>query len=385
VSGERGRVLQLCEPPDGGAAVNATELALRLTALGFDVEYAGPLAARRYERLASAGVPVHRLPLAPGYFNSRDDVAAMRGLRELLRRGRYQLVHCHSAKAGVLGRLAARGTDARVVYSPHNFPFMGDHTRLRVTAATLIERRLAPLTDAILCVCEWERRLALERRIAPPERLHVVHNGTDPCPAGASPDPRLKAMREEGPLAGTVAGLRRFKGIEVLVDAAPAVLERVPGARLAIVGDGPLRAALEERARRLGLMDGGRVVFLDFHEPAARYLRALDLYVLPSLLEAFPIGVLEALACGVPQVATDVGGTSEAVAAETGVLVPPGSPGALADAIAGLLEDPERRRAMAAASPRRHAERFLADAMAAGTARLYDELLGGRDYARRGR
>jgi glycosyltransferase involved in cell wall biosynthesis len=385
VSGARGRVLQLCEPPDGGAAVNATELALRLSALGFDVEYAGPLAARRYERLAAAGIPVHRLPLAPGYFNTREDAAAMRGLRRLLRRGRYQLVHCHSAKAGVLGRLAARGERARVVYSPHNFPFMGDHPRVRVAAATLIERRLTPLTDAILCVCEWERRLALERRIAPPERLHVVHNGTDPCPAATDPDPLVTAMRAAGPVAGTVAGLRRFKGVEVLIDAAPAVLERVPEARLAIVGDGPLRPALEERARRLGLLRDERLAFLDFHEPAARYLLALDVYVLPSLLEAFPIGVLEALACGVPQVATDVGGTSEAVAPDTGILVPPGDPGSLAGAMATLLEDPARRTAMAEASRRRHSERFLADGMAAATARLYDELLAGRDYPRASR
>lgn len=367
-------MLQVCEPPDGGAAVNATELALRLTALGFDVEYAGPPQARRYERLRSAGVALHPLPLAPGYFNTRSDGAALRALRGLLRGG-YDIVHCHSAKAGVLGRLAARGTGARAVYSPHNFPYMGDHTRLRVAVATSIERRLAALTDAIVCVCEWERGTALERRIAPPERLRVIHNGTDPCPAGVTPDPRLGALRAGGPVAGAVAGLRRFKGIEVLIDAAPQVLARVPDARIAVVGDGPLRADLERRARDLGLLGDGRFAFIDFTEPAARYLLELDVYVLPSLLEAFPIGILEALACGVPQVATDVGGMSEAVAPETGLLVPRGDADALADAIARLLADRERRAAMAEASRRRHAEHFLADTMASRTAELYDELL----------
>jgi glycosyltransferase involved in cell wall biosynthesis len=378
VSGARGRVLQLCEPPDGGAAANATELAIRLTALGFHVEYAGPHEAPGYARLEAAGVAVHRMPLAPGYFNTRDDLAAMRSLRALLREGGYELVHCHSAKAGVLGRLAARRSGARVVYSPHSFSFVGEHSRHRVAAATLIERALARLTDTILCVCEWERRLALERRIASPGQLRVVHNGTDPCPSNVAPDPRLTALRAAGPLAGAVAHLRRQKRIDVLLDAIPAVLERLPDARIAIVGNGPLRSTLERRARELGLLDGERVVFLDFEEPAARYLRALDLYVLPSGWEALPIAVLEALACGVPQVATDVGGTSEAVAPETGVLVPPGRPDALAEAIVELLGDPERRAAMAEASRRRHRDRFPAEAMAAGTARLYDELLARR-------
>ena len=110
--------------------------------------------------------------------------------------------------------------------------------------------------------------------------------------------------------------LRRQKAVEVLLEAAPAVLAAVPEARIAIVGDGPEREALGARAAALGL--DGRVAFLPFTGPASRHLRALDVYVLPSAWEAFPIGVLEAQACGVPQVATDVGGTREAVVPETG-------------------------------------------------------------------
>ena len=105
----------------------------------------------------------------------------------------------------------------------------------------------------------------------------------------------------------------------------------MPDARIAIVGDGPEREALGARAAALGL--DARVAFLPFTGPASRHLRALDVYVLPSAWEAFPIGVLEAQACGVPQVATDVGGTREAVVPETGVLVPPRDPGALALAL----------------------------------------------------
>jgi glycosyltransferase involved in cell wall biosynthesis len=130
---------------------------------------------------------------------------------------------------------------------------------------------------------------------------------------------------------------------------------------------------LGARADALGLDE--RVAFLSFTGPASRHLRALDVYVLPSAWEAFPIGVLEAQACGVPQVATDVGGTREAVVAETGVLVPPRDPGALALAVTGILRDGERRHAMAAASRQRHALHFGLEPMLDATAALYRRVI----------
>ena len=114
--------------------------------------------------------------------------------------------------------------------------------------------------------------------------------------------------------------------------------------------------------------------FLPFTAPSARQLRATDVYVLSSAWEAFSIGVLEALACGVPQVATDVGGTREVVDDETGILVPPHDPSALAEALVALLSDPERRARLATASQARHSERFGLDRMVAATASLYDEI-----------
>ncbi|MDX6668732.1 MAG: hypothetical protein QOK04_2112, partial [Solirubrobacteraceae bacterium] len=230
-------------------------------------------------------------------------------------------------------------------------------------------------TAAILCVCEAERELARERRIAAPARLRVVYNGSEPCDEAVEPDAALMALRDQGPLATAISVLRQQKRIDVLIDAAPLVFARVPDARIAIVGDGPLREELHAHAAALGLDRDERFAFLPFEPPSARHLRAVDVFVLSSGWEGLPISLLEALACGVPQVATDVGGSGEAVGEDTGVLVPPHDPEALADALVAVLKDPARRRRMAAASRTRHSERFGIARMVAETAALYDDVL----------
>jgi glycosyltransferase involved in cell wall biosynthesis len=359
-------------PSDGGVPENVMHLALRLGAHDWDVEVAGPAEAANYARLETAGIPVHRIEfLRPGYTNLLDHARALRAVTRLLRSGRFDLVHCHGGKAGVLGRLAARSLGLPSVYTPHCFDFVGDVSPVRRRTALALERMLGRIGAVIVCACEDERRRALDNRITAPERLRVVYYGTEPCEGEADPDPVLLRMRNEGPLAGAVAGLRQQKRLDVLIDAAPLVFARVPAARIAIVGNGPLRAQLETRAAALGLEQDERFTFLPFEPPSARYLRALDVYVLPSGWEAMPIGALEALACGVPQVATDVAGTGEAVAPDTGLLVPPGDPEALADALVTLLNDESRRANLAEASRVRHAEYFGVGRMVAETAAAY--------------
>jgi glycosyltransferase involved in cell wall biosynthesis len=370
------RILEVCEPPDGGAAVHTAELTLGLRRRGFEVEYAGPREARRYEALETAGVTVHRLDLAPSYFNTRDDVSAYRGIATLLDRGRYDLIHLHSAKAGVLGRLAAGRAGVPAVYSPHGFPFVGEFSRSRIAAATTIERRLASRSAAIVCVCDWELRLAGERGLRPRRELSRIYNGVPPDPGNAVPPPELRDWSGDGPIVGAICGLRYGKRADRLIEATPAILAGDPGVRVAIIGDGPLRPELATLAASLGLDRDPRFKMLPFAATAPEYLAGLALYITPSAWEAFPVGVLEALAAGVPQVATDVGGTSEAVIdGATGVLIPPGDVGAIVDAVAMLLADPERRRAMAVASQRRQRKNFTLESMIDSTAELYERLV----------
>jgi glycosyltransferase involved in cell wall biosynthesis len=369
------RALLVFEPPDGGVAENVLQLALRLARHGWQPEVAGPPRAMPYERLDAAGVPVHRLPFVRGLRSPRQEARVLRALTRMLRAGRFDVVHAHSAKAGVLGRLAARRAGVPAVYSPHCFPFVGPVSRARRTLGAAAERRLGRHTARVVCACEAERRRALERRVAAPERLERVYYGVEPCPDGLEPDARLAALREGGPLVGAVTVLRPQKRLDRLIDAAPRILAEVPEARVAIVGDGPLRGELERRAAAHGLDRNERFAFVPFTPPSARYLRALDVFVLPSAWEAMPIGALEALACGVPQVATDVEGIGEAVDhGRTGLLLPADASG-LAGAVAELLSDESRRRAMSEASRARQRDRFDADRMVAETAAVYARAL----------
>jgi glycosyltransferase involved in cell wall biosynthesis len=366
------RVLHTFEPPDGGVAEHVVQVVRGLVARGHDVVVAGPRESPFYPELERTGAEVHRLPMRRSYDRPQDELAALRELRGLLRRGRFDLAHCHSAKAGVLGRLAARRTGVPAVYSPHGLPFVGPVSAARRRFATSVERRLARATAAYLFVSDAERRFAREAGVGTGRPMHVVHNG---CAAPAPDAVARPELAGDGPLAAMVSVLRPAKGLEAFVDAAGAVLRGVPDARLAIVGDGPFRDAVVARVRERGLEGEPRFSLVGWRPPMAENLLALDVFALPSEMEAFPVGLIEAMACGVPQVASAVGGIPESVTPDTGVLVAPRDPDALAAALIALLGDPQRRARMSEASRARHAERFTLDAMVDGVAAVYETVL----------
>lgn len=367
------RVLQLFEPPDGGVAQHVLDLSLGLGDHGWEVELAGSGDAIIWPTVEQAGLTVHRFGFVHGYRRPSSDVRVLRRLVPFLRAHRYDLVHCHSSKAGVSGRVAAGFARTPAVYTPHGFAFKAGHPALRA-AFVGIERALALRAARIICVSEDERRLAGRMGLGSDARLRVIRNG---CAAaqGLAPDPRLVDHAGGHPLAAAITVLRAEKGVDVFLDAVPLIFERCPDARLAVVGSGPAEGEL--RARAAVLMSDPRFAFLPFAAPVERLLNATDVFVLASRREGLPIGVLEAMACGVPQVATAVGGTAEAVTPQTGLLVAAGDPAALADAVVRMLRDSALRRAAAAASRRRHAELFDVTTMVAATAALYASVVEG--------
>lgn len=371
-----GRVLLAFEPPDGGVAEHVFHLASRLPEYGWEVEVAGPRLTTIHQRLLASGAPIHPIKeLRRGYTHPAADLRAAGQLRRILGQGRFDLVHCHSSKAGLIGRIVARSTSTPAIYTPHGFGFVGDVGAVRRALVPVAERALGRWTDALICVCEAEVRRAHTHRIRA-ATIRRIYSGVEACPTSDGTLLAPPPLGAGSPVVAMISVFRREKRVDVFLDAAPLVLAADPEASVAVIGEGPLDAELRRRAQRLGLDRHPRFRFIAFTPPSHRYMCQIDLFVLQSDWEAFPISILEALACGVPQVATDVGGVAEAISPRTGVLLPPGDPKRLAAEIIALLRDPGLRATMSEASVARYESHFRVERMLTETDALYREVAG---------
>jgi sugar transferase (PEP-CTERM/EpsH1 system associated) len=292
----------------------------------------------------------------------------------LLRRERPTILHTWMFHANVPGRVLGRLAGVPIIISSERT--MGQERRWRYW----LNRTTDPLTDRVVCVSESVAAFAAQTIGICPAKLVVIPNG---IPLGDfQPGGRAKVRADLGipPAAlvvGTVGRLQSVKGTTYLLEAFACLAPDHPGAILLLVGDGPQRVQLEGMAQRLGVSE--RVRFLGSRSDVSRLLQAMDVFVLASIWEGMPNAALEAMAVGLPVVATAVGGTPEVVVdGETGLLVPARDPDALARAVAHLLHDPELWRRMGQAGRRRVEQHFSEAQMVRQTERLYDELLSGR-------
>ena len=327
------------------------------------------------ESLSRAGVPWNQVRHLLRPVSPVADGRALWALWRLLKEMQPDIVHSHSSKAGFLGRLAARAAGVpHIVHTPHGHIFEGYFSPVVTRAFIAMERVAARWTDRIITLSDGEARDHLEQGIGRPGQFVTIPSGVDLDAVTSAPPVRLVAG---GPVVGTVARLVPVKGLHYLIEAAPEILRRSPGARFLLVGDGEMRPDLEAQARALGLQD--RIAFAGFREDIPSVLAGTDLVVLPSLNEGMGRVLVMAMVLGKPIVATRVGGVAELLGdGEAGVLVPARDPAALAEAISALLQDPPRARALGEAG-RRRASRYSAAAMLDALARLYREvMIGGR-------
>lgn len=235
------------------------------------------------------------------------------------------------------------------------------------------QRLLAAHVGRYLPVSEEVARRLRQSLPIPAHKLQVIRNAIAADEYLRPADPSLRALLNGGtqhPVVLALARLAPQKGLSYLLQAAV----QIPEAVFAIAGDGPERATLETQARTLGV--DGRVIFLGYQTDVAALLAGCDVFVLPSLYEGLPISVLEAMAAGKPVVATAVGGTDEAVLpGQTGLLVPPADPLALADALRSILSNPTLARRLALAGQRRVQEEFTTAEMVQRVTQVYTELI----------
>jgi glycosyltransferase involved in cell wall biosynthesis len=360
----------------GGAAKLILRLAQKMTAEGWQVDIltTDPVfqeAARR-QGVGVVALDVIRREIRPWW-----DLRGMIRLYRFLRRERYMVVHTHTSKAGFVGRLAAWLAGAPVVlHTLHGFAFHERTPRATRTFYSTLERLAARWCDRIIAVTEFHRRWALELGICREENIVAVPNGIAiPQPSGAAMKVRRGWNVQPGELILLTAGrLAPEKGLEDLIEAAAMLQSAGRPFRVILAGDGPMRAQLEALAENRGA--AGRVAFLGYREDVADLLAACDLVVLPSVREGLSIALLEAMAAGKPIVATRIGGNlAVAGQEEMALLVPPGDPKALADAILRYWRDPALRHRLGAKARLIFEDRYTEDRMLNSYREVYLDLM----------
>lgn len=345
------RVMHVMEATAGGSRKFLRYLVCGLRAAGVQVDLVlstratEPDFAQDLRMFTDLGCWVKPLTMrkSPGPW----DLAVLRTLARIMRERRPQIVHTHAAKAGILGRLAARHVDRaiRTIHTPHSWYFQR-LTGLSMRSALSLERSLSRRTDRLLCIADVERQIALAHDLIPADRITVAPNGL-PAAFAASLHPR-HAVRAELQIpddAIAIAVMSRLvsrKGLDLL----PPALAAVPPdlrrrLHLYINGSGPLRAQLESQVRAHALR--AQVHFLGYRPAAERDWLGYDIGILPSHYEGLAYSLLETLAAGRPLIATDVPGNRLDRPANPIRYVPRDDPAALAAAIAELAADPVRR------------------------------------------
>jgi glycosyltransferase involved in cell wall biosynthesis len=321
----------------------------------------------------AAQARLRAVPAPPGAGSSL--LERIRSLRALYRREAIDLLHLHSPTVGgqFAAALAARLAGVRAVLATYH--------QVQMETASARARAINRLThsrliDATVAVSNGVRQSLARHTGVPTHRVRVIHNGIDAPLSVQSVEPAVMPPRWEGEVRlGYFGRLSPEKGLRVLLDAMADLTASTPAVRLLIAGDGPQRAELAAHSARLGLAD--RVDFLGFRPDARAIMARVDVVVHTPAYEGFGLAVLEAMAAGRPVVVTDApGGLSEIVSAEeNGLVVPTGSPAALADALRRLVHDPVARQRLGERGAARFRTGFTAAHMAASVSRLYDEAL----------
>lgn len=364
----------------GGAQQNTLLTAQGLRARGYEVELAaGPETGPEGVLPVPEGIVFYAVPTLVREVRPLADLRALWDLYRLMRRG-YDVVHTHTSKAGVLGRLAARLAGIPVVvHTPHGHVYHGYGDRLKSRAFLWIERLLAPRTDALVALTESEKLEHLQAGVGRPDQWTVIPSGVElhRFQAGTPLRRQDLGLAEGSFVVGCVARLAPVKGVDQAVRAVARLHARGCPVHLVVVGDGPQRAELEGLARRLGVQ--GCVHFLGLRRDVPHLLPLFDVLVLPSRNEGMGRAAVEAQAAGIPVVASRVGGIPDVVAdGETGLLVAPEDPEALARALATLATDPVRRTRMGKAAREWVKEHLTAEAMVASLDRLYRQRMEAR-------
>lgn len=369
------RIVQLITQATGGPVDHAVDLAAELVRQGHESHLVGPVepGGALADRLDAGGVRWHGATC-----EGVRDVAGLRAVRSTIEAVDADVLHCQDRRAGLIGRGPGRPHRQGTVYTLHGVPDTFSHLvrgNLRaadgrratqvvnMTAESALARvsrsRLVTVCDALADYARFHLRV-------PADRVRTVHNGLGPH----------WTQRRHSPAPGSDELVVAWLGLFAPVKRVPSLVDVVaatPGVSLRLVGDGPERPAVEEAVRRGDVAD--RVQLVGFQPSPAEHLVDVDAFVLPSAAEACPIALLQAMALGLPVVASRVGGIPEIVRdGVDGLLVTPGDDAALGSALARLRDDEVLRRRLGTSAAERVRDRFTLAGCAERLVRVYEEV-----------
>jgi len=307
------------------------------------------------------------------------DLIAFLKLIRVINKGKYDIVHTHTSKAGILGRWAARLAGVKhIVHTPHGHIFYGYFNPVVTRIFIIIERWTAAITQKIITLTKRGKEEHIQFKIAPPEKFIPIYSGIDIEELKRKSDDGLDIKKSWGfPLDavvfGVVARLDPVKGIQYLVEAMVKVIKAFPNSRLLIVGDGTERQAIEDKICGLDLQN--HIILTGHREDVAELLQAMDIFVLPSLNEGMGRVILEAMVYAKPVIATRTGGIPELVQdGVNGFLVTPAQSDELADAMIKCAVNPTLARQLGEHGKARVKDMFSLDIMVKKIEQLYNEL-----------
>ena len=392
---QRVRVLHVLEATIGGTKRHGYTLATGLDSSTFDVAVACPLVRSEAQGdtsfvsdLREAGIPVLPVPMIRAV-RPWQDARAAGILYRLVRRGQFDIIHTHSSKAGILGRVVGRmATGAKIIHSPQGFYFLGS-TGLGRKFYLSLERYAGRLTDRLVALSASERDVAIKYGVASEDRIALIENGVNAREiqqrAQDSPDRAAFGIPQNAPLVGTLARFIPQKAPEDTLAVIQRLHASLPDAHFLWIGHGgPQESAIRAQAAALGLSE--QVHFLGYRADALGLVRLLDVFLLTSRWEGMPFSILEAMALAKPIVATAAVGTSDILEHNrTGMLAPVGDVESLATHVHELLRNSARAQELGESALHAVETRFSRQRMLDLTGELYLSVLHNTPPAGEGR
>jgi len=339
------KILYILEATSGGTQKHVIDIAKSIDKSKFQIDIIYSTHRNKHFIEESSGIfnRLYGLPIQRSA--SFSDVLNILRIRKIIKQNNYNIVHCHSTKAGFVGRLAAFfSRHPNVIYSPHGFMFCDTRIKLKRQLYLYMEKYLGYLTNKLIAVSGSERDLAIQHHIVPNKKIITLYNSIDPAEyedfsyQNRIPNKLLNSSEEI--ILGTVGRLYYQKDPITLIKSFKIINTKFPNTKLYIVGDGPLENECIALINELKLES--KIILAGYQKNSKQYYEIFDIFLLSSHYEGLPYALLEAMMMGIPAVGTDVVGIKDLIKdGETGYLVPEGNYEELASKVIKILEHPE--------------------------------------------